>query len=373
MPLTVDFSALFAAVRQMGAEQIEPPLIRPLGAAPLDPIDIALSETGINVILKDVDSDTGLLAYKGRQVLLYIQDHGSQIRNVLKDGSSGKKYHVAFCKTLSEMKANGRFERYVATNDVSGEFLISGFNFQTKKLYQGKAHLQVCKNCLRYLNYQGYQQGHPQNYNIFVNFSLAEFFATYSSFFPHLPSRKAGENDSLYTPDWSLISRQYRADRHFCCESCGVNLTEHTHLLHTHHRSGVKTDNRPANLQALCLDCHRRQPSHGFMPVRHAEMQLITRLRREQSMMRPGMSWHRIFDLADPGLHGILHHYQAKNWRPPDIGYPIEQADGRVVGQIELAWPFEKFGVAIAENDLQAAQAQGWNVLSLREATDQWV
>jgi len=58
MLLTVDFSALLAAVRQMGAEQIEPPLIRPLGAAPLDPIDIALSETGIDVILKDVDRKT---------------------------------------------------------------------------------------------------------------------------------------------------------------------------------------------------------------------------------------------------------------------------------------------------------------------------
>jgi len=371
MPLTVNFSALLAAVRQMGAEQIEPPLIRPLGAAPPDWIDVALSETGIDVILKDVNTDTGLLAYKGRQVLLYIQDHGRQIRNVLKDGSQGKKYHVAFCKTLSEMKAAGYFEKYVATNDVNGEFLICGFDTQ-RRPHQGKAHLQVCKNCLRYLNYQGYQQGHPQNYKIFVNFSLAEFFATYSSFFPHLPSRVAGDNDSLYTPDWRLISGKYRADRHFCCESCGVNLTDHTHLLHTHHRSGVKTDNRPVNLQALCLDCHRRQPSHGFMPVRHEEMQLITRLRREQSMIRPGMSWHRIFDLADPGLHGILHHYQAKNWRPPDIGYPIEQPDGRVVGQIELAWTFEKFGVAIAENDLQAARAQGWTVLSMREATDRW-
>ncbi len=373
MPLTVDFSALFAAVRQMGAEQMEPPPIRPLDSEPLDQIDIVLSETGIDVDLNDINTLTGLLAYKDRQVLLYIQDHGRQIRNVLRDGSLGKKYHVAFCQTLSEMKAKGRFERYVATTKTSGEFLISGFNIQTRKPDQGEARLQVCKNCLRYLNYQGYQQGHQQNYKVFLNFSLAEFFATYSSFFPHLPSRMAGENDSLYTPDWPLISGQYGAERNFCCESCGVNLTDHKRLLHTHHRSGVKTDNRPANLQALCLDCHRRQPSHSFMPVRHEVMQLITRLRREQSMIRPGMSWHRIFDLADPGLHGILHHYQAKHWPPPDLGYPIQQPDGRIIGQIELAWTFEKFGVAIAESDIQAAQAQGWKVLSIREATDQWV
>jgi len=264
------------------------------------------------------------------------------------------------------MKANGRFERYVATNDVSGEFLISGFNFQTKKLHQGKARLQVCKNCLRYLNYQGYQQGHPE---VFANFSLAEFFATYSSFFPHLPSRMAGENDSLYTPDWPLISGQYRAERNFCCELCGVNLSSHKHLLHTHHRSGVKTDNWPANFQALCLDCHRRQPGHD-MPIRHEEMQLITRLRQEQSICP--MDWPTIFELADPAVHRILYFYQSKGWQPPELGYPLTDEAERPVGQLELAWPFERFGIAISKEDIQSARRQGWQVLSMHEAADQW-
>lgn len=262
MPLTVDFSALFAAVRQMGAEQMEPPPLPPPGAPPLDPIDIKLAETGIEVDLNDIDTTTGLLIYRGRQVLLYIKDHGrpGQVRQALKYGSQGNKYHVAFCETLSKMKPEDRLKRYVATNDISGEFLISGFKYGMEQPLEGKARLQVCQKCLKYLNYRNYQKKpYPLR-----DFSLTEFFGG-------------------YTPDWSQISAQYRADQGFRCEQCGVQLSAHRHLLHTHHRNRVKTDNRPDNFQALCLDCHRRQPGHD-MPIRHEEMQLITRLRREQSI-----------------------------------------------------------------------------------------
>ncbi|HRY18566.1 MAG TPA: HNH endonuclease signature motif containing protein [Candidatus Competibacteraceae bacterium] len=369
MRLTVDFSALHAAVRQMGAQAADPEFHLGQKATTLDPIDIALSETGIDVILKDVNTDTGLLAYKGRQVLLYIQDHGLNVQKALDNGSAGRKYHVAFCKTLTEMQSKGKFERYVATNDTSGEFFISGLSIHARSPVEGKTQLNVCKNCLEYLNYQGYKQGSRST--IFSRFSLAAFFATYSSFFPHMPSRLAGENDSLYTPDWPMISGRYRADRDFRCESCSVNLSNHKNLLHTHHKNGVKTDNRKSNLQALCVDCHRKQPSHDHMSVRHADMQLITRLRREQSIVKKDMGWSEAFKLADPGVHGILYHYRSKGWNSPEVGYEIHEPDGRIIGQLELAWPFERFGIAISEEDIYIARRQGWEVLSMREAADQ--
>ncbi|MGB5062859.1 MAG: HNH endonuclease [Candidatus Competibacter sp.] len=261
MRLTVDFSELLAAVAQMGADRIEPQSLRPFESEPLDPIDLALAETGIDVDLNEIDTTTGLLVYRGRQVLLYIKEQGSQakVREVLKDGSCGNKYHVAFCEVLSKMNPKDRLKRYVATNDISGEFLISGFKYGMEQPLQGKARLQVCRNCLKYLNYRNYQK----NPAIFRDFSLTEFFGG-------------------YTPDWPQISAQYRADKEFRCEQCGVNLSTHRHLLHTHHRNRVKTDNRPDNFQALCLDCHRHQPAHDFMPVRHEEIQLIIRLRGEQ-------------------------------------------------------------------------------------------
>lgn len=368
MHLTVDFSALHAAVQQMGAQAVDPEFHLGREREALDPIDIALRETGIDVILKDVNTDTGLLAYKGRQVLLYIQDHGSNVQKALDNGSTGRKYHVAFCKTLTEMQSKGKFEKYVVTNDTSGEFFISGLSIHTRSPIEGKTQLDVCKNCLDYLNYQGYKQGSQST--IFSRFSLTEFFATYSSFFPHMPSRLAGENDSLYTPDWPIISGKYRADQDFCCESCGVNLSNHKNLLHTHHKNGVKTDNRKSNLQALCVDCHRKQPYHNHLFVRHLDMQLITRLRRLQAIVRTDISWNEVFKLADPGVHGILYHYRSKGWSPPEVGYEIHEPDGRIIRQLELAWPFERFGIAIAEEDIRIARGQGWQVLSMREAAD---
>ena len=99
-------------------------------------------------------------------------------------------------------------------------------------------------------------------------------------------------------------------------------------------------------------------------------MQLITRLRRLQAIVRTDISWNEVFKLADPGVHGILYHYRSKGWSPPEVGYEIHEPDGRIIGQLELAWPFERFGIAIAEEDIRIARGQGWQVLSMREAAD---
>jgi hypothetical protein len=365
MRLIVDFSDLHAAVRKMGAAELEPDFELHLGAGSIDRIDIDLRQ-GKEVVLEEVDTESGLLSYKGRQVLLYIQDHGKRVQAVLENGSNGNKYHVAFCATLDEMRSRGRFERYVATNDMGGRFRISGVDPHRQVPIEGEAELRVCKNCLDHLNYQGYQRGNRGA--IFSRFSLEEFFATYSSLFPHMPSRMAGGNDSVYTEDWPDISRRYKADRLFRCESCGVDLANHRQLLHTHHKNGVKTDNRTSNLEALCADCHRRQPAHDGMFVRHEDMQLITRLRREQMSGDNHSNWEEVFELADPAVQGILHHCRARRLAPPEVGYELRESDGRIVGQLELAWPSKKAGVAISEDDLLVAREQGWRALPMLEA-----
>ena len=205
---------------------------------------------------------------------------------------------------------------------------------------------------------------------IFSKFSLESFFETYSSFFPYMPQRKAGENDSVYTDDWPIISGQYKADQGFKCESCGVDLSRHKRLLHTHHRNGVKTDNFRSNFQALCIDCHRKQPSHERMFVRHEDMQLITQLRQKQQLGKKRLSWDEIFEIADTGMHGVLHWCRAQKMSPPIVGYELKDSGEQVVAQLELAWPLSKIGVAISSNDLDAARKCGWKAWSMLDALE---
>ena len=118
MTIQFDFSELEAAVRLMGAAPVEFDVH--VKAAPLDRIDAEL-EQGIELPdLQDVEVSNGLLNYKGRQILLYIRDHAGKVRKTLEDGKLGNKFHVADCKTLQGMRANGRFERYVVTNSFDG-------------------------------------------------------------------------------------------------------------------------------------------------------------------------------------------------------------------------------------------------------------
>ncbi|WP_295409074.1 hypothetical protein [uncultured Thiocystis sp.] len=55
---------------------------------------------------------------------------------------------------------------------------------------------------------------------------------------------------------------------------------------------------------------------------------------------------------------------------PPNIGYALKDSSGHVVAQLELAWPLKKIGVAISENDLDAARKVGWQAWSMLDALE---
>lgn len=364
MHLKVDLSALNAAVHRMGAKPVAFSLESQ--AQPLGTIDTEL-EKGIKLRdLKKVESTNNLLSYQGRQILLYIQDQGNSIKKVLEDGSQGRKFHIADCKTLKNMKTKGRFERYVITNNPNGEFVVFGTDWHTGQNIEGYAQLQVCQNCLEALNYKDAQ--HRQKREIAQNFNIQEFFSTYSSFFPNLPTRYAGEAaQESYTPDWPQVAGRYKASKDFTCESCGVNLESHKPLLHGHHRNGVKGDNRESNLVALCAACHREQPHHGHMFVCHADRRMINRLRREQGLLH-NTGWDKTLQFCDPAIKGVLD--LCRHWGAsiPEVGFDVQDAQG--TASLELAWPRQRVGLAISDEDRFAAQKVGWRIWQMREALD---
>jgi len=365
MKLSVYFPALTAALSQMGTSPIDFDASVNLGA--LKQIDSLLGE-GLEVNFEDIEFDTGLASYQGRQVLLYIKDHGGRVTTALENGAKGNRYHISDCATLDEMRRKGKFERYVVTNDLNGRFKISGTDWKTGKLYEGEAVLNVCRNCLSYLNYNGYLTKPKEP--IFKAFKLADFFDTYSSFFKFMPKGIDDKQTTNYSADWSTVSKNVRVKFDYQCQQCGLELSQHKSSLHVHHINGVKSDNSAGNLTPLCCDCHRKQPDHQHMFPKRDETKLIAQLRNAQGL-NTKESWKDIYKLADPGMHGVIDLLEKYHVSLPEVGEEIVNNKQEVVAELELAWPLKKVGIAIDKPEAIAATQLGWKIYSMRHALSQ--
>lgn len=271
MKIDIQFTSLLSNVRKMGIDSLVPFSVI-FESKPLEIITDALTTSaGLEIDIDDVITDpSGVFTYEKQHIVLFIPDHSFNYDQVLLNPKEkGNKFHLTHCSTLDDMKARNRFKRYFATTNRTGTFKIfSNSGDETE------VELSVCKNCLRKLNYKNYSQN---TYQVFHQFNLDEFFKYYETNFYDIPdSSKASAG---YSNSWEQISLDYRKSVNFCCEECGVNLIMHKALLDVHHINGVKQDNEPQNLKALCKICHSEQPMHKHYKVRLADEMTIKKLR----------------------------------------------------------------------------------------------
>ncbi|KZN41034.1 HNH endonuclease [Pseudoalteromonas luteoviolacea] len=361
MEISINFEQLESAALKMGAPSRHIELNASLEQ--LSEIDSGLGEglvLGEDLELSDIENTHNLLSYKGRQIMLYIPEQRSHIEEVINNGkiAQARRLHVAECGTIEDMRNKGFFERYQVTNDISGSYPVVGHQHYRGEVIEGKAELGVCKNCLRILNYKGYAdlKGEAKD-KVFLELNLAELFESYSSYFKHYPTQK--KSIGSYTKDWELVSANYRQQQNYTCEQCGVALSNHKRLLHTHHINGVKTDNAVNNLKALCADCHTKQPNHDHMYVSHEDRLLINQLRREQHKFDCS-EYSDVLQYADSALKGLLLKCQTYRLPTPELGICIKH--GNELVSIDLAWPRKKFAVVIEHSQLVALRALGWDV-----------
>lgn len=367
MRLEVDLSALISKVQQMGAELTNFDIGK---VWPDDDIEFDgdLGGSGVYVELEDLESEQGLLSVRGRQVILFIPDHSFGVEEALEDPSLGRKFHVADCTTLDTMKRKNRFERYKVTNNLSGEFEIYGTARHSKKKVESVARLNVCTNCIKMLNYKGAKNSTvPIRNEIVANFEMAEFFSTYSSVFKTLPTQLIEQAKRGYSKDWKKISARLKAEAKYICTSCKVDLSSMKKLLHVHHKNGEKSDNLLSNLVVLCADCHRKEPFHGHLFVKHTDVQYINQMRKEKNIINTQNDWGSVLKYADPAFHGVLDHCKRKGNSPPKIAFKIEDSQGESI-ELDICWPSRKIGITLGEK----VQVPGWTLLSLAHAIEKY-
>ncbi len=223
------------------------------------------SAVGIDVSLDDITVlRDGTLAYKNSRVILYIRD-------VAKYGSKEfqPRFHLSNCATLLNMKSKSKFDRYVVSTRLDGQFLL---NIITKGQKQtGMHNLAVCQNCMDQLALDGFTMSlpHSKRQQMVQNFRLSRFFEIYPMSLHSTNPRFNADNAPLndYTPDFQAVSRALKEAAGWICDSCEFDLShpDHRRYLHAHHRNSQKWDNSRGNIRLLCIECHASQPDHSHI------------------------------------------------------------------------------------------------------------
>lgn len=224
-------------------------------------------------------TDKKLFVYKDLHVLVYIRD-----QYVKKNSPFEYKFHICSCKTIEDMMKVKRFARYVVSTRNDGMFVVNSYDLETKEKIESEriTKLNVCKNCLMELKYNGYSNHHKDKH-IYNSFRIDEFFSQYAGEFnqkPRFNDKDAPPNE--YSKNFEQVSYSVRAINGWQCSNCKINLQEDKDLLDAHHINGIRSDDVWDNLQCLCVCCHSQQPFHERLKNDERYLRFMTKYRKKK-------------------------------------------------------------------------------------------
>ena len=211
-----------------------------------------------------VDEKTGALINDyGRTIVVYIKDNTFKFINYPLDSVDLKKVHLTWCRTLQSMEKKGRYDRYVGTQSKTNKYTIevATGSGSTEEI---ENYLRPCKNCLKQVKFKGRESFSS---HFLKNFHIREWFE-YCDKHNVIPPKKTRHTPttypgSEYTKEYEEIAKKLKKQCKYTCQHCSKNYAQNKSKLDCHHINGVKGDNRPENLQILCVNCHKKQTNHG--------------------------------------------------------------------------------------------------------------
>jgi hypothetical protein len=233
---------------------------------------------GLEIDISQLDIVGGVYSFKGEQLVVHIYETRKEKGSVIDAPENNVRFHLTECQTIEKMRKNNRFEcRYIGTNNTDSNFKVSVISDNSRNNEEEiETNLKVCMNCLKELNYKGYNN----NRDVWQSFNLNEFFDHYKTHFKEKPKYSCENMPKNNYPDnWQEISRKMRIQKGWNCETCTINLEEHKQLLHVHHKNHAKFDCSSKNLEVVCIDCHSKKPGHNNMYISNDQMKVIRDLR----------------------------------------------------------------------------------------------
>lgn len=238
-------------------------------------LDELLKVGEVEIEVDKIDLNDSVFEYKGQKVIVYIRDQYDKYY------SKGYKFHLTKCDTIKKAFETKRNSRYVISLRTDGYFrinLMDDGRIIEKDLIEP---LKVCKNCLKQINYNGYESvNYADKKIIYENFSLSEYFEQFKSSNLNSSSFRSSENAPLnvYNINFKTTSQTIRQKRGYICSECNIDLSskELRKFLHVHHINGDKSDDNPNNLQVLCIECHSNQPEHERLKHKLEYHQFLT-------------------------------------------------------------------------------------------------
>ena len=205
------------------------------------------TESGFRVIKRDLTQEEQAGNIEFREDGIYLTIDGQEYKGYmyLKYPDVARfgfpKFHITNCQTVLGQRTRGQFD---------GRYFWHNSNKVTiEDRANGNVHEDINLGLCGYCRNQS---------------SITEYSDT-QGFFSLLDQQEQEDiNEEVevdifgYTLDWQQISREFRKEKEYTCESCGIQIDEPSdrRFIHVHHRSGNKLNNRRNNLECLCVLCH---------------------------------------------------------------------------------------------------------------------